>query len=135
MIPLPSALWVDLIGLPWRLHGVGPEAYDCYGLLCEVMRRHTGVAPPAMIYGALVEEHQALIAEQLPRWTPCDVGPGAGLLFRRGGSRAGEHVAIAIDDNRFLHASEDLGQVCVSRLHGDIRSYHAFLVGAFRYAV
>lgn len=31
------------LGLPWRAHATGPDAYDCWGLVVHCLREHFGV--------------------------------------------------------------------------------------------
>ena len=41
--------YLDLLGRPYKLHGRGPDEYDCYGLCMEVLKRR-GIALPQEIY-------------------------------------------------------------------------------------
>lgn len=129
---LSRDLWVDLIGKPWRHRGRGPDAYDCYGLLREIYRRQ-GIELPDAGYEADNASCSAALISNLPQWQRCEIIPGAGLLFRRGA--APQHVGVALDDDRFIHATEDFNQVVISRLDDPMRHYRAFLLGAFHYAV
>jgi cell wall-associated NlpC family hydrolase len=134
MTPLPRELWADLIGAPFRRDARGPEYWDCYGLLKEIYRRRgIEVAEIGETLRELSREgYSTDLAIGYTNWQPCEVKPGAALLFRRG--NVPDHVGVAIDDVRFIHASETQGQVCLSRLTG-IRPYKAFLLGAFDYAI
>jgi cell wall-associated NlpC family hydrolase len=42
----------DLIGKPYRLGAIGPDAYDCWSLAAEVAKRR-GVNPPGFEVGGL----------------------------------------------------------------------------------
>ena len=135
MNSLPDNLWSDLIGLPFKARGRGPNEYDCYGLLREIYKRRGIIVPDVLSYKDVEDPNAVnqLIVEHLTKfndWRPCSIAPGVGLLFRRGSVPA--HVGVAIDSDRFIHASEDFWQVTVGRLS---RGYKFQLVGAYDYAV
>ena len=134
MTQLPRELWVDLIGAPFKRDARGPEYWDCYGLLREIYRRR-GIEVAEI--GELVRElsrtgYSDDLAATYTQWRPCPIQSGAALLFRRG--NVPDHVGVAIDTDRFIHALESHGQVRLDRLTG-VRPYGAFLLGAFDYAV
>jgi len=105
----------DLIGLPYRKGGRGPEAYDCAGLVVEVMRRR-GIElaipeTPAEDGDQYVAMRQILSAEWIPKEQP---HVGCVAFFKPG------HVAVMLSRYAFLHTAEDVGQVCIERLDGPL---------------
>jgi len=111
---LDPALWQDLLGEPYRHLGRGEGGYDCYGVLFTIFRRRA-ILIADLAYGEDKAEQARLLAAGLSAWRPCPVKPGAGLLFLEGGIPG--HVGVAIDEDRFIHASQALGQVAVGRLY------------------
>lgn len=96
---------LDLRGVPYRNGGTDPAGFDCSGLVRYVFGRE-GVA--------------------LPRQTVAQFS--AGVSIRREAVRAGDllffstvapgasHVAIAVDNETFVHAPSSRGVVRVERL-------------------
>lgn len=39
---IPAATWKPLECLPYRKDGRGPDAYDCLGVMCSVLREYLG---------------------------------------------------------------------------------------------
>lgn len=111
---LDPALWADLVGEPYVHNGRGENGYDCFGLLLEVYKRR-GIIIPDVKYGEDRAEHARLLALRAEsQWKPCPVKPGAGLLFLEDAIPG--HVGVALDEDRFIHASEAMKQVTVGRL-------------------
>lgn len=125
MRALDDTHWQDLIGLPFRDRARGPEAYDCFGLMLEVYRRR-GLEIADADYSVARADRAARLLERLTAWRPCALGPGAALLFREEGVPG--HVGIALDDDRFLHAAQSLGQVGIGFLS---RGWKHRLLGAY----
>jgi cell wall-associated NlpC family hydrolase len=118
-----KACYRDLIGKPFRWGARGPDAFDCYGLVREIYRRH-GIKVPNYTSPT---EGPAIIAAMLSgaemwRETPC--APGTVALMKIPMSM---HVGFVLDDFRFIHAWEVSGGVCVERLsdwsHRIVRFY------------
>src|SRR6187399_3217256 len=86
----------DLIGKPWRLGARGPDAYDCWGLVREVLQRmRPGEALPDWACDGMSRERQrALMAGELPAWCEPAVSVTHGSLLYS--ERAG-HIAIVVD--------------------------------------
>jgi cell wall-associated NlpC family hydrolase len=124
---LDPALWRDLIGKPFRDRARGPDAYDCFGLFLEINRRR-GIIILDDDYSQDKADRDFRLVRRLTAWKPCAIGPGAGLLFRESGIAG--HVGVAIDEDRFLHAAEDAGQVCLAYL---ARGWKRLLIGAYEY--
>lgn len=56
--------------------------------------------------------------------------PGHALLFRRPFSEVEEHVAVVVDDERMVHAREDPGRACRTRLD---ETWRSLLSGVFEF--
>jgi hypothetical protein len=102
--------YADLIGVPFKLGGRGPDFYDCYGLLAEIYRRR-GIkildyrSPEA---GPIIS---ALIAGECARlWHPCKQQRNVSVLIRVPFSL---HVGYMIDDYKMIHTWEKTGGVTV----------------------
>jgi cell wall-associated NlpC family hydrolase len=109
--PLASAIVADalaLAGTPYRNGGADPRGFDCSGLVQYVFARH-GVAVPRTVR----EQAEAGRAIDSRR-----VAPGDLLFFATKGDGP-SHVAIAVGDDRFVHAPNQRGVVRVERLAGD----------------
>ena len=122
---LDPALWRDLTGKPFVEGARGPDSYDCFGLLLELFRRR-GIVILDHSYGADPREREARLLRGLTSWIPCEIRPGAGLLFREKGIAG--HVGVALDEDRFLHAAEYIGQVGIGFLS---RGWRSRLIGAY----
>jgi cell wall-associated NlpC family hydrolase len=106
--------FADLIGKPFVLGARGPLAFDCYGLVMEVLAR-AGQRVPDLLSPKTHERIASLLADtsQSPDWLPCEPGPGAVITFRSG--RYVGHVGVLLPFNKFIHAWESAGGVCVER--------------------
>jgi cell wall-associated NlpC family hydrolase len=129
MTDLAPRFWADLIGLPFRPLARGPEAYDCWGVFLEIFRRR-GIVIPDWTYPDDEGAHADALLAGLARggWRETEVSPGVGLLFRSRQSLLPQHVGVAIDGDRFVHATVDRGQVCIERLS---RGFRPFLLKAY----
>lgn len=115
MRTLPVHLYLDLIGTPFVPDARGPSAYDCVGLVIEVLAR-MGCGLPAYLSdtaslhraladgGPLSSGHRLEIAE-----------PGCVALLRSP-NEAGRHLGIMLDRIHLLHASEDIAAVVTESL-------------------
>ena len=128
---LDRALWLDLIGLPFKHRGRGPDAYDCYGLVLEIYRRQ-GIIIFDTGYPTDQGEQAKLIEGHLYRWKKVPQGPGVVLLFRQGA--LGQHVGMQIDHDRFIHATESYNQVKIDRLSVGAPVPQNLVIGAYQYA-
>jgi len=95
-------MWTDKwIGLPYRVLGRGPDAYDCLGLMMAVQAEQFGVHLDYGLVNIGQEECDAK-ARYLPAWARVDEPrEGDVVLMRRG---RGWHVGIALDGEWMLHA-------------------------------
>jgi hypothetical protein len=86
----------DLIGKPWRLGGRGPDAFDCWGVVREVLQRMLpGLPLPDWASDTMTRERQReIMAGAFPvHCTRTDeLVDGVLLLSRRAG-----HIAIVVD--------------------------------------
>ena len=115
MRTLPVHCFLDLIGAPFLADARGPSAYDCVGLVEEVLRR-LGCTLPAYLSDT-ASLHRALAAggplAEARRLESAETGCVA--LFRSP-SEAGRHLGIMLDPIHLLHASEDAGTVVTESL-------------------
>jgi cell wall-associated NlpC family hydrolase len=133
-----TAAYVDLIGIPFRWGGRGPDAYDCFGLLIEMNRRWWGVeVPDHATFKKLSEVELAMARGRQKLWRPVpELGPGVSVQFRIKGHAA--HVGFMLDDDWFLHTWEVSGGVLAERLSRDgwedrLYRKHPDDSGGFRY--
>ena len=125
---LNAELWHDLVGIPYEFRGRGPNSFDCYGIVLTIHHR-MGIIIPDVVYSINEPERFKLIglAEGWKK-TP-DSKPGSVAVFRNH-QGASAHCGVMIDDDDFIHATEDLHQVVVSRLS---HLYSRRLVGYYEY--
>lgn len=112
---LPRHLWSDLVGLPFKSRGRGPDEYDCFGLVMQIYRRR-GIVIPDLYYGDNAEEHAKLLVQGAQSWRPCPVGAGAVCLWRSWSSTAPDHVGVMINQDQYIHATAAFGQVMVTAI-------------------
>lgn len=100
--------WTDrYVGLPWALRGRGPDAFDCWGLVREVLAQERHVALPSYLeeYDPQdVAELAALAQREAPAWL--EVAAAAArefdvVLLRVAGEPS--HVGVVAAGGRFLH--------------------------------
>jgi cell wall-associated NlpC family hydrolase len=94
-------------GVPYRLGGADPAGFDCSGLVQYVFAQY-GISIPRVV------EQQYAIGDKIK---PSRVEPGDLIFFntKNRGSDA-SHVAIAIGQDRFVHAPNSTGVVRVDML-------------------
>tara|TARA_R110000744_G_scaffold81833_14_gene160700 strand:+ start:2259 stop:2657 length:399 start_codon:yes stop_codon:yes gene_type:complete len=111
----------DLIGKPFQYDGRGPEFYDCYGLLSEMMQR-TGKPPLPIEFAPQQDGLQGKdIASQMldqiqSTWRKIETPEiGCALLFRI--KMNNSHCGFYLGNDRFIHAWEGANTgVCIERL-------------------
>jgi lipoprotein Spr len=94
------------VGTPYRRGGQDEQGIDCSALARTVLSE-LGVSLPR------TTSDQRRVGHTVPR---DEVAPGD-LVFFRLGSRRVNHVGVALDSDRFLHASSTRG-VVVETLQG-----------------
>ncbi|MEG3078467.1 NlpC/P60 family protein [Halomonas sp. 5021] len=100
------------IGLPFRPHGRGPDAYDCWGLVCEAYRRISGLELDD--YGGEyttlkdIERLKRIFSRECgTTWQriespePMDVA----VIFRRGRAI---HAGIYLGDGQIMHVEHGI---------------------------
>lgn len=124
----------DLIGTPFAWGARGPHAYDCYGLVMEVARRHGQVLPEfaqTVDWAGLGENQQghtaAMMAGVMSQWQETGCNAGAVVLFRMG--RLVSHVGYMLNEHTMIHALEQTGGVTVQR----IDHWQQRIMGFYRY--
>ena len=110
--------YADLIGIPFKLGGRGPDCFDCfdcYGLVRFLIERHTGRVIPDYETPEDAGRVQALMAVERLFWHPLPAAvPGSVVLFRLG--REACHVGYVLSHGLFIHAWEKSSGVTVERL-------------------
>lgn len=111
-----SGHWADLIGVPYRIKGRGPDEFDCYGLVAELWRRIYGVELPALDSPRGFEAMDAAAVEHRTHFQRIAAEPGAIALIRIG--RHLSHVGLVLPGNRLIHCWSGSRGVVVERLDG-----------------
>ena len=120
------AEWTDLIGKPFKYHGKGPDAYDCYGLLQELYRRD-GVKLPNVESVADQALQANLFAHGVQSWQECEKFPGAAVLIRIG--RYVSHVGYVSGTTHVIHTTKATGGV----VREPLENLKHRIVGFYRY--
>jgi len=105
----------DLIGKPFLRGGRGPDAYDCAGLVVEVMRRRGINLTIPDTPAAESDQLTAMRAILATQWVDVPRAFAGCVVFFKP-----QHVAVMLSPTRFIHVAEDVGQVCIERLEGAI---------------
>jgi len=100
-------------GIPYRFGGSDPSGFDCSGLVQYVFAQY-GIFVPRVV------EQQWEVGRKIK---PRQIQPGDLLFFNIHGHDA-THVAIAIGQNRFVHAPNSTGVVRIEDLTSDYWSSH-----------
>ncbi len=101
-LPDPTAFVARLMGLPWEERAIGPDAFDCWGLVAHVQEHlHGRKLPWSGEYvndaGVLRDVIDAMRANQLQRaWQPVD-SPAAGDIVIMSKSFRPSHVGVWIE--------------------------------------
>lgn len=107
----------DLIGKPYVRGGRGPDAYDCAGLVVEVMRRRgIDLRIPETPEAEDAQRH-AMREILSAQWVDVPRAFPGCLVFFKG---TPGHVAVMLSPYVFVHVAEGVGQVCVERLEGPV---------------
>jgi cell wall-associated NlpC family hydrolase len=121
---LPSALWLDLLGKPFRAGARGPDAYDCEGLLLTIQFR----------LGRAVPDHHsdaAQVSIAKLNWEPvaeADAQPGDAILLRS--TDPLWHVGVVCGAGWMIHAESVAGVV---RERYDDARWHKRVEGFYRW--
>ena len=97
---------LGLRGVPYRPGGADPAGFDCSGLVQYVFAQY-GIPVPRVV------EQQYEVGDTIK---PSEIKPGDLLFFATSGTGA-SHVAIAVGEERFIHAPNSTGVVRVESLN------------------
>lgn len=86
------------IGCPYQSGAIGPEAFDCSGLVYTVMREATGIQMPRSVR-AIYSKVKIIPLSQIE--------DGDFLFFKTTGDGSISHIGIYIGRNQFIHAASD----------------------------
>jgi cell wall-associated NlpC family hydrolase len=105
IVPALLETALQLRGSPYRNGGSAPDGFDCSGFTQYVFARHALQLPRET-------RDQFRVGESVRR---LDVAPGD-LLFFTTSAPGASHVAIAVNEDEFVHAPSSAGVVRVERL-------------------
>lgn len=105
--------YADLIGKRFEYGGRGPDCYDCYGLVKELLNRLGQDVPD---YKSPTEAAKiiALMLSSRAQWKETTKKPGAVALIKVMGNL---HVGFVLPYNRFIHTWEKSGGVVVEHFY------------------
>lgn len=115
----------DYIGIPFEYGGRGPDKFDCYGLIKEILS-FEGIQIPDYASPSEGAKIIALFQEGIALWEECGLQKGAVLVFRVPGNL---HVGYYLGGNRFIHTWEGSHGVVIERLS----DWKRRLQGAYKY--
>lgn len=98
----------QFVGVPYRIHGRDPTAWDCWGCVRYIRQELFGKSSPSWTeaYTALdfksLDKVEETIRGHMDGWTKTEVKPGAVLLFKTLARDA--HVGLYLDKGLFIHA-------------------------------
>lgn len=128
----PELLARKFVGKPFRWHGRGPEAYDCWGLVRACLLECGAANVPDYRSATEGAANALTILEAMWRgWRPLRIPePGAVVVFRME-LRAPTHCGFMLTGESFLHVSETtIGGTVVERLHplwaGHVKGFYVW---------
>lgn len=124
---LPAHIYADMIGKTFADGGRGPEAYDCWGVLQEVLRRR---GEQIIDYPSRPDLVLRIICDEWEQIHPDKLLPGDGILLQSLSPKYQWHIGVALDRWQMLHAREGVG-VCIERIGAP--AYQRRLLGFYRY--
>ena len=86
------------IGCPYQSGAIGPDAFDCSGLIFTVFRESAGVQMPRSVKA---------IYSRAKIIKPEEAEPGDLVFFKTTGDGSISHLGIYIGKNQFIHAASD----------------------------
>lgn len=109
----------SLVGKPYRLGALGPDAFDCYGLARHVLIEVFGVPEKRLLVGSGKDWTKAMKAGKRG-FKRIDVAR-EGCLVLAGSATIGTHVGVVVASPaqpiRIMHALEEAGGVVIDALH------------------
>lgn len=132
MSSLDRSLYLDLVGVPFRPFGRTVKGLDCFGLVMLLYKRR-GIIVPDVKYGDTDESRNKAItsAENLKGWEAVKQSPGVAVAFRKNGIV--QHCGVVIDDDRFIHSSEDHSGVVIGRFSRNGNFHRQMVAGFYDY--
>jgi NlpC/P60 family len=124
---LPARIYADMVGKQFADGGRGPDVYDCWGVLQEVLRR-MGQYPTD--YPSRPDLLLRIVSDEWEQIRPDKLLPGDGILLQSINHRYQWHIGVAVDSWNMLHAREGVG-VCVERIQSP--AHQRRLLGFYRY--
>lgn len=118
----------NYIGIPFQYGGRDSNSLDCYGLYMLLSKELDGKVVPDVNSPETLELIADAISQEKSKWTPCNIEPGALILFSIMGY--GAHVGYVIDSDRMIHTWEKTGGVCIERIS---LSWKHRILGCYRY--
>lgn len=107
-----AAQVASYVGIPYKEGGLGPDAYNCWGLLIHIQREYFGVNVPLVPLGN-VPECLGMFKSAIDdgEWTQVDKPNHGDVVILRSGSDP--HVGVYVDVERggILHALENIGVI------------------------
>lgn len=115
MIKIKQEIYKDLIGVEFCYGGrTKEEGLDCLGL-CYLMMKRLGIIIPEQV--SVIDRHLRSTSLEIGKemFTRIDkMEPGCIIGFRVCGIL--NHVAVALDDNRFIHC-QNKKRVCIEKVN------------------
>lgn len=105
--------YADLIGKKFRYGGRGPDYYDCYGLVREMLIRSGVENPPDYTSPSDGARIIALMLGSRKYWKECECKPGAVALIRLISTM---HVGFILPNAKMIHTWDRSGGVVVEYL-------------------
>jgi cell wall-associated NlpC family hydrolase len=123
-------LYSDLIGKAFAPSGRGPLSFDCYGLVKCVLERNGIPAPDYPSAEDAGVNAGLILAAMEAGWQEVKVPEANCVVLFRMDQRAGTHVGVMVDGERFLHALKETG-VCVESVRSEL--WKRRILGFYRF--
>lgn len=104
----------ELVGVPFKYGGRGPDYYDCYGLIMELYRRCRSVELPDLRTPDSPSSIPPVFAMGMTLWAPAERVEGNVVAFRMGAYIS--HCGYLLDAGRMIHTLEATGGVTIEPL-------------------
>ena len=122
-------IYEDLLGKQFEYGARGPDKFDCWGLVMEMLKRD-GVYPEDYGWHNEASKIQSMmLAAEQKDWQQCPFQPRALVLFKIG--RFVRHVGYIVSFTQFIHCWENTNEVVVENLSEDWTNR---IVGVYQYA-
>ncbi len=114
-----AELILDLIGKPFCDGGRGPDAYDCWGLVQEVYRRHGLALPEYQISCREASRIREQAEASRPQWERLERPESLAIVAMRmqPGRDWITHVGVFLADDCLLHTIAATGAAIVRASH------------------